>query len=104
VGFEPLPPDERPDDAEALRAARLEAAAGTVERLRKMDGIKMLRRFRIADAVLVRASTDEVDVESELAEVDAAEEIYLNFETTTSTPAASDGVSSSRSTAARPSR
>jgi len=29
MGLKPLPPDERPDDAEALRAARLEAAAGT---------------------------------------------------------------------------
>ncbi|WP_254838313.1 S8 family serine peptidase [Natronomonas marina] len=90
VGFE-TDGGTRRDDAESLRAARLEAQSAPVERLRRTDGVTVLRQFWVTNAVLIRA-TEGVDVGTDLAGIEAVEEIYLNFETRPSTPVATDGV------------
>lgn len=85
------PNSEHPGDIRQFRATRIDSQTESVEELRERPGVEVLRQFWITNAILVRIATDETSV-SELADIKAVEEIYLNFETKASKPVATDGV------------
>jgi len=64
----------------ALRSKTIAAQSDSVASLRALNGITVVRRFWVTNAVLVNVSGANIDVETDLATVESVSAIYPNFE------------------------